>query len=136
MNEELVQKLKHIRLSGLLANWDRYIDVARKGNYSHVRFLEYIITEEYKIKKENARKMRINRAKIPEEFVMETFPFNRQPKLNKKKIVGMYDVFDYMTKCRNIIFIGPTGAGKTGLATGFLIHAINQGYIGDRIRRT
>ncbi len=130
MNEELVQKLKHIRLSGLLANWDRYIEVARKGNYSHVRLLEYIITEEYKIKKENARKMRINRARIPEEFVMETFPFNRQPKLNKKKIVGMYDAFDYMTKCRNIIFIGPTGTGKTGLATAFLIHAINQGYNG------
>ncbi|MDY6972800.1 MAG: ATP-binding protein [Thermodesulfobacteriota bacterium] len=130
MDEALAQKLKYIRLGGLLANWDRYLALAQKGGYSHVHLLEYIITEEYQIKRENARKMRINRARIPEKFVVETFPFNRQPKLNKKKIVGMYDAFDYMSKCRNIIFIGPTGVGKTGLATAFLIHAINNGHNG------
>jgi len=130
MNEELVQMLKYIHLTGLLANWDRYLALAQKGNYSHVRLLEYIITEEHKIKKENARKMRIQRARIPEKSVIETFPFNRQPKLNKKKIVGMYDAFDYIRKWRNVIFIGPTGVGKTGLATAFLIQAINHGHNG------
>lgn len=35
-----------------------------------------------------------------------------------------------MTRCRNIIFMGPTGTGKTGLATAFLIHAIDNGYNG------
>jgi len=130
MNDELIQKLKYLRLGGLLTNWQRYLALAQKGNYSHVRLLEYIIDEEYQIKKENSRKMRINRAKIPEKLVMETFPFDRQPKLSKKKITGMYDAFDYMKKCRNIIFIGPTGVGKTGLVTSFLIHAINNGYNG------
>jgi DNA replication protein DnaC len=130
MNEELVQKLKYLRLGGLLANWDRYLALAQKSNYSNARFLEHVIAEEYLIKTENSRKMRIQRAKIPEKLVLETFPFDRQPKLNKKKILGMYDAFDYMTKCRNVIFIGPTGVGKTGLATAFMIHAINQGFNG------
>lgn len=130
MDDELAQKLKHLRLAGLLANWDRYLDLAQKGNYSHARLLQYIVDEEYQIKKENSRKMRLQRAGIPEKWVIETFPFDRQPKLNRKKIVGMYDAFDYIRKCRNIIFIGPTGVGKTGLATGFLIQAINNGYIG------
>jgi len=130
MNEELTQMLKYIRLGGLLANWDRYLSAAQKGNYSHVRLLKYVVEKEYQIKKENSRKMRMNRAKIPEKFVIETFPFSRQPKLNKKKIVNMYDGFDYMEKCRNVIWIGPTGTGKTGLATAFLTHAIDQGYKG------
>lgn len=130
MDEELKQMLKYIRLGGLLANWDRYLSAAQKGNYSHARLLKYVVEQEYKIKKENSRKMRLTRAKIPEKFVIETFPFSRQPKLNKKKIVNMYDSFDYMSKCRNVIWIGPTGTGKTGLATAFLTHAINQGYNG------
>jgi DNA replication protein DnaC len=130
MNDELVQKLKYLRLGGLIANWDRYLSNAQKGNCSHARLLEYVVDQEYQIKKENSRKMRLVRAKIPEKWVIETFPFNRQPKLNKKKTMGMYDAFDYMTKCRNIIFIGPTGVGKTGLATSFLTHAINTGYNG------
>ncbi|MBW2337122.1 MAG: ATP-binding protein [Deltaproteobacteria bacterium] len=130
MNEELKQMLKYIRLGGLLANWDPYLAAAQKGNYSHVRLLKYVVEQEYQIKKENSRKMRLTRAKIPEKFVIETFPFARQPKLNKKKIVNMYDGFDYMSKCRNVIWIGPTGTGKTGLATAFLTHAIDQGYNG------
>jgi DNA replication protein DnaC len=130
MDEQLVTKLKYLRLSGLLAGWHRYLDLAGKGNWSHARFLEYMVNEEYQIKKENARKMRTQRAKIPENLVIETFPFSRQPKLKKKKIMGLYDGFDYMTRHRNIILLGPTGVGKTGLATGFLINAIDNGYNG------
>jgi DNA replication protein DnaC len=130
MNEQLEHMLKYLRLGGLLANWDRYLSLAQKGNYSHTRLLTHVIEQEYQIKKENARKMRMSRAKIPEKFVIETFPFDRQPKLNKKRIVNMYDAFDYMEKCHNVIWIGPTGVGKTGLATAFLTHAVNQGYNG------
>jgi len=128
MNEELVKKLKCIRLGGLLANRDQWLSVARKGNYSPVRLLEYVIDQECRIKMENSRKGRLTRAKIAEHWVMETFPFDRQPKLDRKKTMGLYDAFDYMTKSRNLIFIGPTGAGKTGLATAFLIHAVDKGY--------
>ena len=130
MDEQITEMLKYIHLRGLLANWNRYIEMARKENFSHVRLLKYIVEEEYKIKKENSRKLRLTRAKIPEKYVMETFPFDRQPNLNKKKILSIYDSFDYMSKNQNGIWIGPTGTGKTGLATAFLIQAINQGYSG------
>jgi len=130
MDEKIVEMLKYVRLWGLLANWDAYIEMARKGNFSHPRLLSYIIEEEYKLKKENSRKMRMSRAKIPEELVIETFPFDRQPKLNKKKVLSIYDSFDYMGKNQNIIWVGPPGTGKTGLATAFLIQAIHHGYSG------
>ncbi len=130
MDEKTIEMLKYIRLWGLLENWDRYNELARKENFSHVKLLKYIITEEYKIKKENSRKMRLARAKIPEKFVMETFPFDRQQNLNRKKILNIYDSFDYMTKKQNVVWIGATGTGKTGLATAFLMQAINEGCSG------
>lgn len=67
------------------ANWDQYLDKARKANFSHARLLEYVLDQEYQIKKENSRKARVQHAKIPEKLVMETFPFDRQPKLSRKK---------------------------------------------------
>jgi DNA replication protein DnaC len=130
MDEELEKMLKYIGLRGLLANWDHYMAVAKKGNFSSVRLLTYIIEQEYKIKQENARKRRISHAKIPEPFVIETFPFKRQPRLNRKKILSIYDSLDYIFKQQNIIWIGPTGTGKTGLATAFLTQAIDKGYRG------
>lgn len=128
MDEELEKILKYLGLRGLITNWDHYIDLAKKGSFSSVRLLKYVVEQEYKTKQENARKRRISLAKMPEPFVIETFPFDRQPKLNKKMILTLYDCFDYMTKQQNIIWIGPTGTGKTGLATAFLTQAINKGY--------
>ena len=130
MNENLLKMLKYLRLTGIINNWDYYQEIASKNNFSHTRFIEYIIEEEYKIKKENSRLLRINRAKIPEKQTIETFPFERQPQMNKKKVANLYDNFDYISQNRNIIWIGPTGVGKTGLATAFLMQAINRGYKG------
>lgn len=129
MDEELIKMLKYIRLPGLLANWDHCLAIADKGNFSHARLLKHIIKQEYDIRKENSRKMRICRAKIPEKYVIETFPFANQPKLSRKKIMNIYDS-DYMSKKQNVIWVGSTGTGKTGLATSFLMQAINQGYRG------
>lgn len=109
------------------------MDLAQKGNFSPVRLLTYVDEQEYKIKQENARKRRISHARIPEPFVIETFPFDRQPNLNKKKILAIYDSLEYMLNQQNIIWIGPTGTGKTGLATAFLTQAINKGYRGKFI---
>ncbi len=42
------------------------------------------------------------------------------PKLSRKMVLALYDSFEYMSASRNIIWLGPTGCGKTGLATSFL----------------
>ncbi len=96
MNDELAEKLKYLRLGGLLAHWDDHLKMAAKKRLSHTRLLTHIIEEEYRIKRENACKLRLKRARIPEPFVMETFPFDRQPKLNRKMILALYDSLEYM----------------------------------------
>lgn len=130
MNEEIKQMLIYLRLNGLIANWDHLLQTAQKEELSYTKFLQTIINEEYVIKQENSRNLRLKKAKMPERLVLETYPFARQPKLNKGKIIEIYDSLDYMTRQQNIIWIGTTGTGKTGLAIAFLIHAINQGYSG------
>jgi DNA replication protein DnaC len=130
MDETLTEALKYLRLPGLLAHWDEYLRLAQKGRYSHLRLLQHVIEEEHKLKRENARRLRIQRAQLPEHLVLETFPFQKQPKLNRARIVSLYDSFDYMQKRQNIIWVGPTGTGKTGLASGFLLQALERGYKG------
>lgn len=133
MDEKLAETLRYLRLGGLLANWDQYLKLAQKKRLSPVGLLKHVLEQERRIKSQNARELRLKRAKIPELLVMETFPFDRQPKLNRKKILSLYDAFDYMQKSQNVIWIGPTGSGKTGLATSFLIQAINRGYSGRHV---
>ena len=123
MDDDLRITLRYLRLGGLQAHWDEYLTLAQKQHFSPVRLLRHVLEEEAKIRQEHARQLRLTRARIPELWRMETFPFALQPKLDQKRILSLYDAFDYMTRNRNCIWVGPTGCGKTGLATGFLIQA-------------
>ena len=86
--------------------------------------------KEYERKTEKARLARLKRAEIPQAFVMETFPFHKQPRLKRKLVLELYDSLRFIKEKQDLIFIGPTGCGKTGLATAFLVHAVNQGFRG------
>jgi DNA replication protein DnaC len=127
MNDTLAGQLKYLRLPGLLARWDEHLKAAAQSNLSHARLLTRVVEEEYRLKCEQARQQRLRLAKIPEQWVMDTFPFERQPKLNKKKVLALYDSLAFLRDKQNIIWLGGTGCGKTGLATSFLIQAIHQG---------
>jgi DNA replication protein DnaC len=130
MNDELAAKLKYLHLGGLRAHWDDYLKLAGDQRFSHGRLLTHIVEEECRIKRDHLRQLRLRKARLPEPWVIESFPFERQPKLNQKKVMALYDSLNYMTQSQNIIWLGGTGVGKTGLATSFLTHAINQGYSG------
>jgi DNA replication protein DnaC len=130
MNEELKKQLKLLKLNWLLENWDKVVQNASQKNTSATRLLKGIITKEVEEKSERARKTRLKRADFPETHVMETYPFEKQPKLNKKKVLEIYDSKSYVTGPHHLALIGPTGVGKTGLSISYLTHAINEGYSG------
>jgi len=130
MDNTLKNQLQYLGFYTLVENWDVIMKEAGHTSPSYHRFLTQIVEKEYTAKAERARLARIKRAKIPEIFVMETFPFHKQPRLKKKLVLELYDSLIFMKEKQNLIFIGPTGCGKTGLATAFLVHAINQGFRG------
>lgn len=124
--ENIKNQLHYLGLDELKTNWETILKNARYKKSSYTSFLKNIVEKEYYNKKNKVRAARLKRAKIPELLTIETFPFNKQPKLNRKLVMEAYDSLDYVVKKEDLIFIGPTGCGKTGLATSFLIHAINN----------
>jgi DNA replication protein DnaC len=127
MDQSLSPQLKLLSLPHLQKNWDTLLAEASRTKPSYLRFLTDVVAAEYNHRVEQRRIARIKAAKIPELLVMETFPFTRQPRLNKRMVLDLYDSLDYLTQSKVLHFSGPTGCGKSGLATAFLIHAINNG---------
>lgn len=130
MDENVKEQLQFLGYGYTLENWDTIFREATKEQPSYKSFLTKIITREYADRKEKARLSRLAKANIPEILVMDTFPFSNQPRLKKRMVMELYDSLRFITERQELIFIGPTGCGKTGLATSFLVHAINQGYRG------
>jgi len=130
MTDELQHTLRALHLPRLATHWEDDLKEAARQRLSHATLLTHVVQEEYRLLCDRARQQRLRRARLPEPWTLETFPFERQPKLNRKAILALYDTLDFLPKAQNLIWLGRTGCGKTGLASSFLRHAIEQGHRG------
>jgi DNA replication protein DnaC len=126
-NEELQQLLKNLRLRHILDIYAEQLRAAEKEDVSYTEFLLRLMRAQFHSRQEAALEWRIRRATLPERWSLETFPFQRQPGVNRKQIRSFAEL-DFVAKKENIVFIGPTGVGKTGLASGILLKALENGY--------
>jgi len=127
MNEELQQLLKNLKLRRVLDIYDEQLHAAEKDDVSYSEFVTRLMRAQWHARQEHALEWRIRNAKLPERWSLDTFPFPRQPGVNRKQIRTFAEL-DFVTKKENIVFIGPTGVGKSGLASGILLKAIENGY--------
>ncbi len=129
MKEELEQLLKNLHLKRILEILEDELRGADKQQLAYDDFLLRLVRAQWHFKQESALAWRIKRASIPEEWTLESFPFNRQPGVSRRKIRTLANL-DFITSAENIVFIGDTAVGKSGLATGLLLKALQNGYRG------
>ena len=127
INEELEQLLKNLKLRRILDIYDEQLRAAEKEDVPYTQFITRLIRAQWHARQEHALEWRIRNAKLPERWSLDTFPFARQPSVNRKQIRTFAEL-DFVSKKENIVFVGPTGVGKTGLASGILLKALENGY--------
>jgi len=113
--------------------FDDELTSAERAQLSYQDFLARLLRAQWHSRQESALAWRIKRATLPEQWALESFPFQHQPGVSRRQIRGFAEL-DFIGKAENIVLIGPTGVGKTGLATGILLKALQSGYRGRFLR--
>ena len=72
---------------------------------------------------------RLAQARLPWPWTLDTFPFAEQPGVDRSQIRALAGL-DFVRRAQNLVLIGPTGTGKTGIAVGLLRQACLNGYTG------
>lgn len=126
-SEELDQLLKNLHLKRILEIYDEQVGAAEKEDPSYSEFLTRLLRAQWHNRQETALAWRIKRANLPENWSLATFPFARQPGVSRKQIHTLAEL-DFVAKAENIVLIGKTAVGKTGLGTGLLLKALENGY--------
>ncbi len=133
MTDEIDQLLRSLHLKKIAAIIDDELAHAKQHQLSYDAFLARLLRAQYQHRQETSLAWRIKQAQLPETWTLESFPFKRQPGVNPKQMRALAEL-EFVAKAENIVLIGPTGVGKTGLASGLLLKAIQNGYRGRFIR--
>jgi DNA replication protein DnaC len=133
MTEELEQLLRNLRLIKILEIYNDVLRQAEKEDPSYSEFCLRLLRPQWHARQEKALNWRIQQARLPEQWTLESFPYAKQPGVNRRQIRAFAEL-DFIPKAENIVFVGETGVGKTGLACGLLLKALQNGYRGLFVR--
>jgi len=131
MNDDLDQLLKNLRLHRIREIIEREVERADKAKKkpSYTEFVARLLREQYQYRRERSVAYRISQARLPEQWTLETFPFAQQPGVHEPTVRQLAEL-DFIPQAHNLVFIGDTGVGKSGLAMSILRKALENGYRG------
>jgi DNA replication protein DnaC len=129
MRDKLRALITQLRLHGVAEVLDAEIERAERGAIAAPELLWRLLSQEAASRRERSLAYRLSQARLPWRWSLDSFPFDRQPGVNKAQIQTLAGL-DFLRRADNVLFIGKPGTGETGLAMGLLREACLNGHRG------
>jgi DNA replication protein DnaC len=129
-SEEMDRLYEHLRRIGLrhaAQNLDEHIRQAAALKLGHLAFIARIAEAEVLARKETGTQKRISQADFPEICRLEDYDFKKQPSLDRKQVLDLAEL-GFVDRRQAVLWIGPSGVGKTHLAVSLGVRACQAGY--------
>jgi DNA replication protein DnaC len=125
--DELVPLLKKLRLSGILQSLELRRRQAVEDSLAHEEFLLRVLADEVERREGKQLDGRLRRACFEQHKTLEDFDFHFNPRVPKSKVIDL-GTCSFIDKRENVLFVGPTGVGKSHLAQAIGHRACRAGY--------
>lgn len=124
---ELENLLEKLKLDHLEHQLDGVCEQAAQRQLDYKAFLAQALQTEWQGRFQRNVESRLKLARFPWIKTLEQFEFDFQPSLDRKlvrELAGM----SFVERAHNVILLGPPGVGKTHLAIGLGVKAVEAGY--------
>lgn len=118
---------RELKLAGLRTSYQAVARDALSQGQSYLAFLGACLAQEIESRKQHRLAEHLRQARFPVLKTLESFDFLTLPQLPKPKVMALADGA-FIREHENVILLGNSGTGKTHLAIGLGIAAIQAGY--------
>lgn len=120
--ERLEEMMRALNLKGMMACYRELEERAVQSKLGYEEYLCLLLEEELRGKTDRSVKSKIHKARFPFLKNLEEFDFSFQPGLGEKDVLHLGSL-EFIESKENLVFLGPSGVGKTHLAIGFGVKA-------------
>ena len=124
---ELDNLLDKLRMDHLEAQIDAVCEQAAEKQLDYKTFLVQALSTEWQGRYQKGIEARLKQARFPWLKTLEQFDFEFQPSLDRRQVRELSGM-SFVERAHNVILLGPPGVGKTHLAIGLGMKAVEAGY--------
>lgn len=124
---KLLNNFEKLKLEKMKELYPYYIEKITKEDLTLTDALYDLTEKEIKYRDERASQTQIIVSAFPYKKEIEDFDFDYQPSINKNEILEL-NTLGFIDRKENILFVGPSGVGKTHLAISLGITAAKKRY--------
>ena len=125
--EDVSRKYRELRFASTAAALGSLLAKAEDNELSYLQFVEQLVDHELNSRQDKRIELNRRKASLPMVKCLEEFDYRHQTTITKRQVNQLLD-FSFVDNRHNIVFIGPAGVGKTHLAMGIGVKAIDAGY--------
>lgn len=125
--DDLVPVLKKLRLSGVLQTLSLRNDQAIDEKLSYPDFLFRLLNDEVDRRESKQLALRLKRARFDQNKSLEDFDFRFNPQIPREKVIELAGCH-FVDRREVVLLLGPSGVGKSHLATALGQRACRAGY--------
>ena len=119
--------LKQLGLSTFYQHWESMATDAIEKGWSHTEYLKYLSEKEAAVRKQRRIQRHIKEAKLPPGKTLDSFDFKVAPSVKKQTIDALANSTLWVKEAQNLVLFGPSGVGKSHLASAITHRLIEQG---------
>jgi len=125
--ERVCAGFEGLKMSAALDVLDNVLEDARVGELPVVEVLDRLLQIELSARHERRVETNLRFAGLPYRLHLEDFDFDAQPSLDET-LIGRLATLRFLEDGANVLFLGPPGVGKTALAIGIALKALEAGH--------
>jgi DNA replication protein DnaC len=124
-------QLKSLKLSTFSQHWDDHALLAEQEGWHYGRYLSRLCELELQKRQDSRLRRRKKEANLPSGKTLSSFDFKVNSSIQPAQINALAESDTWVKKAQNLILFGPSGVGKTHVATAI---AYRQIELGNRVK--